>query len=91
MKRVTMIIALLSLGTGPALAATPVGTTAVDHRARAEGDRMTTALNLLEAKGYASFTGFKADGDHYTAAVMQNGRSFTVSINPDNGQVTQQG
>lgn len=91
MKRVTLIVALLSLGAGPALAAIPAGTTAVDHGARSEGDRMTTALNLLEAEGYVSFSGFRPDGDLYTAMVTQNGRSFAVNVNPDSGQVTPQG
>jgi Peptidase propeptide and YPEB domain len=54
-------------------------------------NRMTEALNLLEAQGYGSFSNFKADGANYEATVSQNGKSFTVVINPDSGQVTRQG
>jgi hypothetical protein len=54
-------------------------------------NRMTEALNLLEAQGYGSFSNFKADGANYQATVTQNGQSFTVTINPDSGQVTRQG
>ena len=54
-------------------------------------NRMTQALNLLEAQGYGSFSNFKADGANYQATVTQDGQSFTVVINPDSGQVTRQG
>lgn len=37
------------------------------------GDRMTSALNLLEANGYTNFTNFKSNGTGYTATVSQNG------------------
>ncbi len=64
---------------------------AVPHQNRAQGDRMTSALNLLEAQGYGSFSNFKQDGQNYAATVKQNGQSFGVVINPDSGQVTRQG
>jgi len=53
--------------------------------------RMTDALNLLEAKGYGDFTGFRADGKDYAASVSQDGHRFTVLVDPDSGQVTRQG
>lgn len=58
-----------------------------DHVAR----RMTDALNLLEAKGYGAFSDFRPDGKDYTASVSQDGRRFTVLVDPDSGQVTRQG
>lgn len=60
-----------------------------DHDTAA--NRMTAALNILEAKGYGAFNDFRADGKDYTAAVAQDGHRFTVLIDPDNGQVTRQG
>ena len=56
-----------------------------------EAQRMTSALNLLEAKGYGSFNNFKRDGKDFTATVMKNGQSQTLRIDPDSGQVTNQG
>jgi len=53
--------------------------------------RETAALNLLEAKGYGDFKDFHADGRNFMATVTQQGRSFTVIINPDLGALTQQG
>jgi len=85
-KRILWTAAALGLSAGSALAAT--GTTAVDRQIRSEGDRMTKALNLLEAKGDASFTNFRADGNAYRATVSQNGRSFDVRVDPMSGQVT---
>lgn len=91
MKAMIMLVAAMNLGAGPVLASTSIGTTAVDHTVRSEGDRMTTALNLLEAKGYDSFTGFKTDGNHYVAMVTKGTHRFGVSVNPDSGRVTRQG
>ncbi len=106
MKRIALTLATLALSAGAAFAATPAastsgmsGTTAPashhampavsrshDHTAQ----RMTSALNLLEAKGYASFNDFKADGKDFTATVMKNGHDTTVRIDPDSGQITAQ-
>lgn len=58
-----------------------------NHKAQ----RMTSALNLLEAKGYGSFNNFKSDGKDFTATVMKNGQSQTLRIDPDSGQITNQG
>jgi hypothetical protein len=55
------------------------------------GDRMTAALNLLEAKGYGGFSDFKQNGKDFAATVNQNGQHFTVTVDPDSGQVTRQG
>ncbi len=88
MRRALFLAATLALGPASAFAVTMPGTTAVDGLTRHEGDRMTAALNLLEAKGDASFTNFAASGNGFSAIVSQNGRSFRVSIDPDRGQVT---
>ncbi|MGH6976711.1 MAG: hypothetical protein ACREED_06770, partial [Stellaceae bacterium] len=55
-----------------------------------EGSRATTALNVLEAQGYASFGDFGPSGNAYTALVTDNGQQFRVVINPDTGQVSRQ-
>jgi hypothetical protein len=52
------------------------------------GDRATTALNLLSAKGYGVFTHFHADGRMYQATVSQGGNQFQVTVNPDSGTVS---
>lgn len=71
--------AFLAASAGMALAAT------------GDAARMTEALNLLEAQGYGSFSNFKADGVNFAATVSQDGRSFTVLIIPDSGQIIRQG
>ena len=53
--------------------------------------RMTRALNLLEAKGYGDFSGFKQAGTEFAATVMRNGKQTVVTVNPDSDQVTPQG
>ncbi|HUC67122.1 MAG TPA: hypothetical protein VMA53_16905 [Stellaceae bacterium] len=58
---------------------------------RAFGDRMTAALNLLEAKGYGAFSDFKQNGNDFAATVTENGQHFAVTVDPDSGQVTRQG
>lgn len=68
-----------------------VATAGMAFAADSGANRMTDALNLLEAQGYGSFSNFKADGANYEATVTQNGQSFTVVINPDSGQITRQG
>jgi hypothetical protein len=82
--------AFLVASAGLALAAGQPGSTA-PAASRPAGDRMTAALNLLEAKGYGDFSNFKADGGNFAASVKQNGQSFGVVINPDSGQITRRG
>jgi hypothetical protein len=53
-------------------------------------NRETKALNLLEAKGYASFSNFKPDGKDYSATVAKNGHNMTVMVDPVSGRVTTQ-
>ena len=83
-------------GSAPATTQAPNTTTlhrthpATAMRNDVDAPRMTKALNILEAKGYASFNNFKADGANYSATVTQNGHEQTVVVNPDNGQVTTQ-
>lgn len=91
MTRWAVIPLFLGVVAAPALASAAIGTTAVDRGTRLRGDRMTAALNLLEAKGYPAFVGFKAAGDHFVATVTANGDQFRVDINPDTGEVTRQG
>jgi hypothetical protein len=74
----------LALAAGQPMSAKPAA-------GRSAGDRMTAALNLLEAKGYGDFSNFKADGNNFAATVKQNGKSFGVVIEPDSGQITRQG
>ena len=57
----------------------------------AVGDRMTHALNLLEANGYGEFSNFRPAGKNFMATVTGNGQRFTVTIDPDSEQVTRQG
>jgi hypothetical protein len=52
-------------------------------------DRETSALNVLEAKGYGgNYTGFRRDGSNYSAMVTHNGKQQKVIIDPDAGTVT---
>jgi hypothetical protein len=53
--------------------------------------RMTHALNLLEANGYGDFSDFRQDGKNFDATVTRSGRQFTVVVDPDADQVSQQG
>lgn len=55
-----------------------------------EGGRATTALNVLEAQGYASFSDFRPDGSMFTALVNDGAQRFQVVINPDTGQISRQ-
>jgi hypothetical protein len=86
-------------GLGFAQAAPPATPAAPMHHARAmhraspntaEARRETHALNLIETKGYGGFTDFRADGKNFTASVMSAGKHYTVTVNPDTGQVTRQ-
>ena len=91
MTRWAVIPLFLGVVAAPALASAAIGTTAVDRSTRSLGDQMSTALNLLEAKGYARFSGFKAEGNHFVARVSQDGGQFDVDIDPESGQVTRAG
>lgn len=42
----------------------------------------TDALNLLEARGYVSFTGFNTFGDSFEAFVSRKGRRVMVLVDP---------
>lgn len=61
------------------------------QQASGEADRMTSALNALEANGYGDFTNFHEDGQNFAATVTQNNQKFNVVVNPDTHQVTRQG
>lgn len=90
MKRIAMSLAVLGLSAGTAFAAMPAMAAVTTHSQAHSAARMTSALNLLEAKGYASFNNFKVDGDNFSATVTKNGHTETVIINPDSGQITTQ-
>ena len=105
MNRIALTAAALSLAAAPAFAATaassvsasPQPMSAQHHAQNARylrdtksGDRMTKALNLLEAKGYTDFTNFRPDGSDYSATIAKNGHDETVRVDPDSGQVTAQ-
>lgn len=102
-KNIVFALAALLLGPSVAFAASPAMSTSTSaHHAKSMAmktkssppspQRMTKALNLLEAKGYGGFTNFKADGSDFTASVMRNGRDETVRVDPDTGKVmTQKG
>lgn len=62
-----------------------------------EARRNTDALSILEAQGYCAdlqsknvngFDQFGSQGNDFVAQITQNGRSFTVSVNPETGRVT---
>jgi hypothetical protein len=98
MKRIALSMAVLALSAGAAFAASPAQpaatTTPKTHHVSAAArnnmveQRMTKALNLLEAKGYGAFENFKADGQDYSATVIQSGHSMTILVDPDSGRVT---
>jgi len=82
-----IVAAALGAMAVPALAA-PNGAALSGRSLRMNGDRMTRALNLLEAKGYTNFIDFRGAGGSYEATVTQGGRHFAVRVDPDSQQVT---
>jgi hypothetical protein len=56
-----------------------------------EAQRITRALNALEASGYGNFTNFQPSGNGFTATVNKDGRQMNVMVDPDSGQVRPQG
>lgn len=103
MKRIATSFAVLALSAGAAFAAVPVMPAPTHHPAMHpvvqvsdtmssghDAARMTSALNLLEAKGYASFSNFKRDGANFSATVTKNGHNETVIVNPDSGTIMAQ-
>lgn len=100
MKRIAFTAAALSFAlAAPALAA-PNAAPAMRHHAGMAAmtqnpashgaQRMTAALNALEANGYGDFSNFKADGANFSATVTRNGKQTVVVVDPDTGQVTRQ-
>jgi hypothetical protein len=55
-----------------------------------QGDRATTALNLLEANGYTSFSNFQPAGRDFQVTVIRDGRPTVVTVDPDSGRITPQ-
>ena len=101
MKSIAVFAATLMLCAGTALAASPGQPAAApqamhQHQRQATAvrtgaDRETQALNLLEAKGYGAFTNFRPAGNDFAATVTRDGRTMTVQVNPQSGQVTTAG
>jgi hypothetical protein len=95
MKRIALLTAALTLAAGAAMAATPSQPVAQHHQKAkvvqiSASDRETQALNLLEAKGYGSFTNFQPAGKDYTATVTHDGHAMNVRVDPISGMVTTQ-
>jgi len=61
------------------------------ERRATEPDGATTALNLLEQKGYRDFSSFHRTGRNYEINANRNGKSVTVLVNPDTKSVKTQG
>jgi len=68
----------------------PVMPIARHERSDLQGDRMTHALNLLEANGYGDFSNFQQSGKDFTATVKRDGRPVGVVVNPDTNQIRRQ-
>jgi uncharacterized cupredoxin-like copper-binding protein len=86
-----LVPAFLAASGGAALAAT-AQTAAVRHDKAAPAEaRMTRALNLLEANGYGDFSDFKPEGKNFAATVTRGDQHFTVTIDPDAGNISRQG
>lgn len=102
MKHLAVTLAALALGAVPAFAASAAAqpmaaatsapeVSSVSAGAPSAGDRMTDALNLLEAQGYGSFSDFRAEGGVFTATVKnKGGKDVKVQIDPASGQITTQ-
>jgi hypothetical protein len=75
----------------PSAHGAPVMPIARHERTDVEGDRMTHALNLLEANGYGDFSNFQQSGKDFAATVKRDGQQFGVIVNPDTNQITRQG
>ncbi len=87
--------ALGSPAPAPAPASNPAGQAAAKPAASVNGynpdnpeaSSATDALNLLEARGYANFSNFTADGNGFRATVVNGGQTSQVSIDPRTGRV----
>jgi hypothetical protein len=85
-------VALADTPTAPPQQAQPAAAAGHDRHDRTDpqAERMTKALNILEAKGHGNFKDFRADGDNYAATVTSDRGPVTVVIDPDTDQVTRQ-
>jgi hypothetical protein len=102
MTRVALVFFPLSVAlAGTAFADTPAAppprhqtrpTATVRHdRPNPQEERMTNALNLLEAKACGYFKDFSANGKNCAATVTAKAKPITVVIDPDTDQVTRRG
>lgn len=55
-----------------------------------QGQRATSALNLLESRGYGGFTDFHAVGRNFAANLMRDGKTVHVLVNPSTNQIQTQ-
>lgn len=100
MKRIALLAAAMTFGAGAAMAAAPGHPPTSQpnqhhhHMAKAlrtnAPNRETQALNLLEAKGFGSFTNFRPAGKDYTATVTRDGHAMNVRVDPLSGVITTQ-
>ena len=58
---------------------------------RTERDPATTALNLLEEKGYRDFSSFHRSGRDFEVSANQNGRTVNVVVDPSRKTVRPEG
>jgi hypothetical protein len=90
MRKLATVSAVLGLallaGGGTAVAATTAPQQRVNDLSPA-AERYTQALNILEDKGYVNFTNFHQTGNEFAATINRDGKSMTVTIDPDQGTV----
>lgn len=100
MNRVVLAALPLSLAlVGAAFAAPPPVTAtqpmaapqskAVSYRRdKPLAERMTHALNILEANGYGDFSNFRANGKNFAATVTEQGKPMSLVVDPNSNQVS---
>ncbi len=86
MRKSGILSAVLGLAVAASAGSAFAATGPVDDTGPAAA-RYTQALNLLEDKGYGNFTNFHKSGNEFQATVTRNGKSMTVTVNPDSGVV----
>lgn len=86
----TALVAVVTIGSSSAAMAASAS--------HVEGDRATTALNLLEDNGYgvplaktpdrlAGFAQFQTDGRDFATYIVRHGVAERLKIDPENGKV----
>jgi hypothetical protein len=80
-------VQFLAIGVGVAMMAASSVASAAVVEGNHDANRYTKALNLLESKGYTKFSDFHRTGDTFQAQVTHDGKTMTVTIDPDAGLV----